>query len=136
MDHQPTEQGQGLNPYPHGYWLDWFPHHNGNSGKLFLKQFSTKKKNSCFLEFLLWYSGLRIQMQWLGLPWRCGFGPQPWHCRLKDLVLPQLRLGFDPWPGKFHMPWVWPLKKKKKKVGTSPSLIIKALRESSSGSSG
>ena len=28
----------------------------------------------------------------------------------------QLRLGFDPWPGNFHMPQVW-LKKRKKKKG-------------------
>jgi len=38
----------------------------------------------------------------------------------KDLALLQLwrklhlRLGFDPWPENFHMPWVQP---KKKKVG-------------------
>ena len=36
---------------------------------------------------------------------------------LKDLVSPQLwcrlqlGLGFDPWPGNFNMPRVWPLKK-------------------------
>ena len=36
---------------------------------------------------------------------------------LKDPVLPQLwhrlqlQIGFDPWPGNFHMPQVWPLKK-------------------------
>ena len=35
---------------------------------------------------------------------------------LKDLdpVSPQLQLGSSPWPGNFHMPPVWPLKKKKK----------------------
>ena len=38
---------------------------------------------------------------------------------IKDLVLVQLWcrlqlwLGFDPWPGNVHMPWVWPKKKKK-----------------------
>ena len=26
---------------------------------------------------------------------------------LKDVALPQLWLGFIPWPGNFHMPWVW-----------------------------
>ena len=26
----------------------------------------------------------------------------------------QLWLGFDPWPGNFHVPWVWPRKEKKK----------------------
>ena len=29
---------------------------------------------------------------------------------LKDLALLQLWLKFNPWPGNFHMPWVWPLK--------------------------
>ena len=38
--------------------------------------------------------------------------PQVQHSRLKDLGLPQLRLGFNPWPGNVHMPQVWPLKKK------------------------
>ena len=39
------------------------------------------------------------------------------HNGLKDPVLPQLWcglqmwLGFIPWPGTFHMLWVWPLKK-------------------------
>ena len=33
----------------------------------------------------------------------------------KDLALPQLQLGFNPWPGNFIMPLVRPLKKKKKK---------------------
>ena len=39
-----------------------------------------------------------------------------WHSGLKDLVLQQLWLRFiSLWPGNFHMPWVQPLKKKKKK---------------------
>ena len=29
---------------------------------------------------------------------------------LKDLTLLQLQLGFNPWPGNFHMLWVWPLR--------------------------
>ena len=35
------------------------------------------------------------------------------HSGFKDLALPQLwcrwqlQLGFDPWPGNFHMLWVW-----------------------------
>jgi len=34
--------------------------------------------------------------------------------QVKDPALPQLwsrlqlRLGFDPWPGNFHMLWAWP----------------------------
>ena len=34
---------------------------------------------------------------------------------VKDLALPLGQRGFDPWPGNFHTPWVWPKKKKKKK---------------------
>ena len=40
------------------------------------------------------------------------------HSGLKDPALPQLQRGsqlwlrFDPWPGNFPMPWVWPFKKK------------------------
>ena len=30
-------------------------------------------------------------------------------------MVPQLRLRFNPWPGNFHMPWVQPKRKKKKK---------------------
>ena len=33
---------------------------------------------------------------------------------LKDLALPQLWLGFNPWPGNFHMPQVQPQNKMKK----------------------
>ena len=38
-------------------------------------------------------------------------GPVQW---VKDPALLQLwlQLGFDPWPGNFHIPWVW-LKEKK-----------------------
>ena len=50
-----------------------------------------------------------------------GMGLIPcWCSGLKDPALPQLQRGswlwfrFDPWPGNFPMPWVWPLKKKKK----------------------
>ena len=32
---------------------------------------------------------------------------------LNDLAQLHLQLGFNPWPGNFHMPQVWPLKKKK-----------------------
>ena len=40
--------------------------------------------------------------------------PLAQHCALRDLELPQLQcrsqlwLGFSPWPGNLHMPWVWP----------------------------
>ena len=33
---------------------------------------------------------------------------------VKDPALSLLWCGFDPWPGKFHMLWVWQKKKKKK----------------------
>ena len=29
---------------------------------------------------------------------------------VKNPVLLHLQLGFNPWPGNFHMPWVWPKK--------------------------
>ena len=29
-----------------------------------------------------------------------------WHSGLKDLAVSQLWLGFNPWPGNFHTPWV------------------------------
>ena len=34
---------------------------------------------------------------------------------VKDLALLQLWLRFNPWPGNFHMLWVWRKKKKKKR---------------------
>ena len=37
-----------------------------------------------------------------------------WHSGLKDLVLLQLRPELNPWARNFHMPGVWPLKKKKR----------------------
>ena len=33
-------------------------------------------------------------------------------------MAPQLRLRFNPWPGNFHVPWVQPKRKKKKKFST------------------
>ena len=38
--------------------------------------------------------------------------PPTWPSGLKDLVLPQLWCGFDPWPGNLHMSS--PFKKKKR----------------------
>ena len=32
----------------------------------------------------------------------------PWRSELKDLVLPQLWFRFNPWPGNFYQPLVWP----------------------------
>ena len=63
----------------------------------------------------LWCSRLRIRLQRLrpGVPSPAG------RSGLKDLALlcprSQLRLGFNPWPGNCHMPWVWPFEKKRKK---------------------
>ena len=54
--------------------------------------------------------------------------------QVKDpaLSLPWLRLllwnGFDPWPGTFHMPWVWP-KKTKTKTKTKKRIYCVELRE-------
>ena len=40
--------------------------------------------------------------------------PTPEHWALLQLwCRSQLLLGFDLWPGNFHMPWVWPKKKNK-----------------------
>ena len=64
------------------------------------------------LEFPPWCRGLKIQLQWFGWLQRCGLYAQPRS---------QLRLGFSPWLGNFHMPWVHPLKKKKMPV-FSPNL--------------
>ena len=35
---------------------------------------------------------------------------------MEDVALSLLWHGFDPWPGNFRMPWVWPKKKKEKKT--------------------
>ena len=63
--------------------------------------------------------------QWIKDPAHlCGIpvrfpGPEQW---IKDPVWPQLwhksqmRLRFNPWPGNFHMPQVWPKEEKKKKA--------------------
>ena len=67
-------------------------------------------------EFPLWHWGLRIQhclCSGLGCSWSMGLipGPVQW---VKELVLSQLWhslqlwLGFDPWPGNFHILRVWP----------------------------
>ena len=78
------------------------------------------------LEFLLCCSGLRIQCV-------CGGSGDCWSMGLilglvqwvEDLALLQLwcrlqlHLGFDPWPGNFHVLWVRPKKKKKKKELTA-----------------
>ena len=41
--------------------------------------------------------------------------PPAQHSGLKDKVLLHLWIGVNPWPGNFHMLWVQPFKKKKKK---------------------
>ena len=59
-------------------------------------------------------------LQWLGSLWRCRFNLQLSKVGLKDPALPQLWsrlqlwLEFNPWPGNVHMPWVWPLKNKRR----------------------
>ena len=53
-------------------------------------------------EFSLWCSELRIRMQWLWSLWRRRFNSCPSEWVVKELALPQLRLGFNPWPRKFH----------------------------------
>ena len=41
---------------------------------------------------------------------------------VKDLVLLLLWLGFDPWPGNFHMPQIQPKQKQKQKPMTKSLL--------------
>ena len=40
----------------------------------------------------------------------------------------QLCLGFDPWPENFHMPRVWPKKKKKKEKKMTKKMPKNTLR--------
>ena len=69
------------------------------------------------LEFPLWLSVLMIWLISVALPVRTP-APAKW---VKDLVLLQLwcrskmQLGFDPWPGNFHMPLAWQKMEKGKK---------------------
>ena len=66
-------------------------------------------KNVLCWEFLLWGSGLRMQLQLrvqLRSLWRSGFNS--WHSGSKDPALPQLQLEFNPWPRNLHMLWVQP----------------------------
>ena len=42
-----------------------------------------------------------------------GVSSLAWQRGLKDPVLPQLQLGFNPWPRNFHRLQVQPFKKKK-----------------------
>ena len=81
------------------------------------KQQRTKQR-----EFPLWLSSN---------PWGWGFNPWPGSALQWPVVLVedvawiwccwgcaigwQLQLWFNPYPGNFHMPHMWPLKKKKKK---------------------
>ena len=39
-------------------------------------------------------------------------GEFPGGPAVKDLALSLLWLEFDPWPGNFCVPWVWPKKRK------------------------
>ena len=56
------------------------------------------KNKKYSMEFLLWYSGLRIRVEELRSLKRCRFDPQPSRVGLKDLALLQLqhRLRFNP----------------------------------------
>ena len=41
--------------------------------------------------------------------------------QVKDLALSLQRLGFNPWPRKFHVPEAWPTKKWKKRIQSRSS---------------
>ena len=81
--------------------------------------------------FLLWRRGLRScscvcddkglipnQAQWVK------------NLALPQLVQSRLQFRFDPWPGNFHIPWVWPkkLKIKKKKDNVPVYFMHRKLR--------
>ena len=67
------------------------------------------------LQIPLWSSGLRIQLQQLGLLQRHGFDPQPGAMGYGSGLL-QLQLGCNPWPGNIHMLWVLQKNKKNQKT--------------------
>ena len=46
-----------------------------------------------------------------------------------DVAKPKLQYGLNPWPGKFHMPWVWQKKKKKKKKYTRMKMLVELERQ-------
>ena len=52
---------------------------------------------------------------------------------VKDSVLLHLQLGFHPWPGNFHMPWVQQKKKKKKKKKREKTKQREEIRKRSAG---
>ena len=54
-----------------------------------------------FLEFLPWHSVLRVQLQWLQLSAATHWVKDPVLLQLWHSL--QLWLGFNPWPGNFHM---------------------------------
>ena len=79
------------------------------------------KKKNCFPDNSL---GWVLSLQWLGPQEGCGIpGLVQW---VKDVVLPQLWLRFDPWPRNFHMQGDGKKKKKKKKKKNVflPSLLL------------
>ena len=55
--------------------------------------------------------------------WRPGFGRGPVQ-GVKDPALPHQQLRLSPWPGNFHVLWVWPKKKRKKKEFTIVSFYL------------
>ena len=60
-------------------------------------------------EFPLWCSGLRAQLTAAAWVTAEAWVRSPAQCRGKEeLALLQLQLGFNPWPGNFHMLQVWP----------------------------
>ena len=76
----------------------------------FIEQEANEKAEEIDAKVRFHFLGLRSYQRCLVTHW------------VRDLALSlqQLRLllwhGFHLWPGNFHMPWVWPEKKKEKKV--------------------
>ena len=71
------------------------------------------------------FSGVPAVEQWVNnlacLSGLAGSVPSPAQW-IKDLILPQLPLRFNPWPGNFYMPHLWLKEKKNLK---NNSLVIK-----------
>ena len=75
---------------------------------------SCNQKNA-FLEFLLWCSGLGIQLQCLELLWRHRFDPWPGAVGYKGsgIASAAVQVTAVVWTqslaqGLMHIPWVWP----------------------------
>jgi len=81
---------------------------------MFIYVTTSQFKIYTILEYPLWLSGSGGQLQQLGLLLEEQVLSPAWCDGLKDLASLQLlcrlqlKLGFNPWPRKVPMKWVWP----------------------------